>query len=219
MGHRIAIVEDHGLIAHSLATALTDRGHETHQVPLEDGDALAHRVVDVEPDLVLLDLDLGEGIDTPALIERLVEAGLQVLMVTGVADPVSQARCVAAGAIGVVAKSSTFQALVDAIEHVALTGSLLTRNAREEHLAELRTYEREERDRLARFADLTRREAEVLGELMRGRSVAQIAHRSFVSKDTVRTQVRAIRTKLGVSSQLEAITVARDAGWRPPTER
>jgi DNA-binding NarL/FixJ family response regulator len=50
---------------------------------------------------------------------------------------------------------------------------------------------------------------------MEGRSVDRIAETSFVSSDTVRTQVRAILTKLGVNSQLEAVAMARRAGWFP----
>lgn len=78
----------------------------------------------------------------------------------------------------------------------------LSRHERDELLRRLREHDREQQRRLAPFEALTTREAEMLGELMLGR--------------TVRTQVRAIRTKLGVSSQVAAIGRALQAGWQPP---
>ncbi len=89
---------------------------------------------------------------------------------------------------------------------------LLSRHERDELLRQLREHDRDRRRRLAPFDSLTPREAEVLGELMRGHTVEQIARESVVSVATVRTQVRAIRTKLGVSSQVAAIGRALQAG-------
>jgi two-component system nitrate/nitrite response regulator NarL len=62
---------------------------------------------------------------------------------------------------------------------------------------------------------LSRREREILGHLMRGATVAEIAANGVVSEATVRTQVKSILIKLEVSSQLAAIAVARRAGWQP----
>ena len=50
-------------------------------------------------------------------------------------------------------------------------------------------------------------------EIAAGRCVAQIAEQSFVSVPTVRTQVRQVLAKLDVSSQLEAVALARRSGW------
>nr|WP_281374640.1 LuxR C-terminal-related transcriptional regulator [Nocardioides soli] len=63
---------------------------------------------------------------------------------------------------------------------------------------------------------MTPREEAVLGELMQGRTVRDIASSSFVSEATVRTQVKAILSKLEVSSQLAAVGIANTAGWQPP---
>jgi DNA-binding NarL/FixJ family response regulator len=63
---------------------------------------------------------------------------------------------------------------------------------------------------------LSRREREVLGELMTGATVTDIARSAYVSEATVRTQVKSIRTKLDVSSQLAAVGIAIRAHWQPP---
>ena len=61
-----------------------------------------------------------------------------------------------------------------------------------------------------------RREAEVLGQLMDGRQVRQIAETSVVSEATVRTQVKSILSKLEVTSQIGAVGLAHHAGWSAP---
>ncbi len=213
MGSRVAVVDDHGLIAHTLATALSANGVLVSVIdPLASGD-LVSAVRAVEPTLLLLDLDLGDGGDATDLIPVLAEE-TTVVMVTGVTDAVRQARCVRAGAVGIVDKSSSFDQLLAAVGQALRDGTLLTAHEREEHLALLRKHEAEQEERLAPFAALTPREAEVLGALMRGESVEQIAKRAVVSLATVRTQVRAILSKLGVSSQLAATARAHEAGWQ-----
>ena len=60
------------------------------------------------------------------------------------------------------------------------------------------------------------RESEVLGHLMKGRAVREIAGLSVVSEATVRTQVKSILAKLEVSSQLAAVGLAHEIGWQAP---
>lgn len=219
MTQRIAIVEDHGLIAQTVATALTASGHEVDVItPPADGDLLA-AIGPSGQDLVLLDLDLGPWGDATAMIGGLAQAGVPVVMVTGVDDPVRRAACVAAGAVGVVNKSSGFDALLDAVDRTLRDGSLLSEHERQEHLALYRDHLRDEAVRLAPFEELSTREAEVLGELMAGKSVDDIAREAVVTVATVRTQVRAILRKLDASSQVAAIGRARDAAWTPPQDR
>jgi DNA-binding NarL/FixJ family response regulator len=55
----------------------------------------------------------------------------------------------------------------------------------------------------------------VLAGLLAGEPAEAIAHRSYVSLATVRSQIRAILLKLGVNSQLAAVAMAREAGWSP----
>jgi two-component system, NarL family, nitrate/nitrite response regulator NarL len=216
---RIVIVEDHGLIAHTVATALTVRGAEVTVLDPALVTDILGAVVAGSPDLVLLDLDLGPRGDAVDLIAPLTDREVPVLMVTGVDDPIRHARCVQAGAVGVLPKAGSFDDLVRAIEQVLQTGSWLDDHGRQELLAALRAHERSEQARLAPFERLTRREAEVLGALVRGRTVEAIAREAVVSVATVRSQVRAILTKLDSSSQVVAIARAREVGWVPPQER
>jgi DNA-binding NarL/FixJ family response regulator len=72
---------------------------------------------------------------------------------------------------------------------------------------------------LEAFAVLTEREQFVLAELIEGHCAEEIARAAFVSISTVRSQIKSILQKLGVSSQLAAVALARKAGWsleKPP---
>jgi DNA-binding NarL/FixJ family response regulator len=69
------------------------------------------------------------------------------------------------------------------------------------------------------FDRLTRREEEVLSSLMRGAKAREICAQSFVSMPTVRSQIRSILTKLGVTSQLAAVALAYQNGWSGRVDR
>jgi two-component system, NarL family, nitrate/nitrite response regulator NarL len=215
----LLLVEDHGLLAHTLATALQSFGLEAEVVDTTTVDDLLADLQARAPALVLLDLDLGRHGDATRLIAPLVRSGCLVVMLTGSEDAIAHARCLAEGAAGVLGKDLDLEDLLAAVERVRATGRLIDPHVREEHLALLRSHERERADRLAPFERLTPREAQVLGALMRGETVDQIARRAVVSVATVRTQVKAIRTKLGVSSQVAAIGRALEVGWQPPDQR
>jgi len=66
---------------------------------------------------------------------------------------------------------------------------------------------REREQEARRFAMLTPREQDVLGALVTGKSAVEIAESDCASVATVRSQIRGILTKLGVSSQLAAVAL------------
>ncbi|MGA3218808.1 MAG: helix-turn-helix transcriptional regulator [Acidimicrobiales bacterium] len=70
-------------------------------------------------------------------------------------------------------------------------------------------------ERLEVFEQLTRRERQVLLALMSGSTAQEISKESYVSLPTVRSQIRSILSKLGVSSQLAAVVLAYRSGWAP----
>ena len=211
---RVLIVEDHELLAGTLALALKDRGLEVFATSGPGADDVVGLAAGLAPVTVLLDLELGSDLGSGQdLIRPLTDAGGRVVMMTGVTDPARLGACVEAGAVGVLSKSDPFADLVEAVERLAKDEELLTYARRQELLADLRQARRDRRDRMKPFTDLTAREQAVLAELVAGQSVEAIATASYVSVATVRTQVRAILQKLGVNSQLAAVAMARSAGW------
>lgn len=155
-----------------------------------------------------------------ALIGPLSDEGASVVLLTASDDEAVLGEAVAAGALGVVRKADPFHELLDAIAAV-MAGEPLLSDARHHELVELSRQARSARsegDRL--IAELTGAERAVLAALIRGRSVREIAHERVVGLETVRTQVKAILRKLDARTQVQAIAIARDAGFVPePDDR
>jgi DNA-binding NarL/FixJ family response regulator len=214
-GERVLLVDDHALLAQSLSLALKSGGVDVVRATALAADDIVRAAEDHEPDVVLLDLDLGEGNGTSLpTIRRLVESGTRVVMMTGVTDRVRLAECVEAGAVGLIDKSQPFEELLVAVHRVVTHGELLDRHQRQELLGALRQHRAADRERLEVFERLTPREAEVLAALMDGKSAEQIATETYVAITTVRTHIRSTLSKLRVNSQLAAVALARRAGWQ-----
>jgi DNA-binding NarL/FixJ family response regulator len=86
---------------------------------------------------------------------------------------------------------------------------VMTEGERQTWLRRHTSYQALERERSRRLARLSPREREVLDLLAEGHRAAEVAEHFVVSMTTVRTQIRAILTKLQVNSQLEAVALLR----------
>lgn len=204
---KILIVEDHALVASGLRFGLEAEGH---QVATSDGTDLEG---EVDADIVLLDLNLGgagSGLDLMPAFEATT-----VIVLTGETDTDVLAGAYDAGAQAVLDKSIPFPKLLRQMEAIANGETTEADQRRHEIMGRRRTEDAERRRRLEPFADLTGREQAVLAMLTEGLQAAEIADRSYVSISTVRSQIRSILGKLGVSSQLTAVAMATKAGWEP----
>jgi len=213
---RVLIVEDHELLAESLALALRREGLEVTVATGPTAEAVLETGRRLRPAVTLLDLNLGDELGTGlALIAPLTADGARVVMCTGTTDRLELARCVEAGAIGLASKRDAFDELLEMVRRALQGEQLMPAGEREQLLGELHRHRLAERDRLAPFQSLTKREEAVLELLMEGRSAEAIAAKSFVSLATVRSQIRSILQKLSVNTQLAAVALARRHGWRP----
>lgn len=215
-GSTILVVEDHALLAHSLATALRAEGHLVHIARLDAEPGLLEQAARSCADVLLLDLDLGPDHDRgESLLARLPAGHMRVLVVTASTDAVRLASALERGAVAVLSKSRPFADLVEAVVAAAEGRPAMTDEARREILAEARRRRAASRERLEPFEHLTPRESQVLAMLVDGVAAEDIADRFVVSTSTVRTQIRGVLTKLRVRSQLAAVAEARRAGWLP----
>lgn len=147
------------------------------------------------------------------MIGPLMELGAKVVLFTASNDPRLLAAGLRAGAEAVINKAMAFDRLVAVLVDLAAGKELMPPQERE---ALIRTFEdqfEDEGDRLAPFAALTQREADVLRRLIVGDAPKRIAHSDGVSVSTVRGHLERIFAKLGVQGQREAIVAAREAGW------
>ena len=216
-GTRVALVEDHALLAEAMHVSLSLKGFQVVGIRLPPHGAapgaLLAGILGANPSVVLLDLDLGPAGDGGRLIQPLSRAGQRVVVLTGNTDPVRWGACLARGALTVLAKTVPLQVIVDVIERVNQGLPVMPRSQRDELVQMWLARSTDEDERRKRLNRLTPREAHVLGELVHGKRVREVALEAYVSEATVRTQVKSILAKLGVTSQLAAVALARDAGW------
>lgn len=211
---RILIVEDHRLVAQGLELGLRAEGFDvlsTDGVPA----ALPAVLADFPPDVVLLDLHLADGRSGISLMPMLRSPGRTVIVLTAETEATALARALEAGADAVLGKTMPFPQLIREILAIPQGRSTEAKNRHHQVMRDARAAEEQRAHHLAPFAGLTPREEQVLAMLIDGVQAADIAERSYVSLATVRSQIRSILTKLGVGSQLTAVSMAIKAGWTP----
>jgi len=207
------------LFAESLELALSVEGYDVRRVPLPgpNGSAgtLLSALIRQNPRVVLLDLDLGRLGDGIQLITRLATAGINVVVVTGSPDRARWGEAIRQGARVVLSKSRPLSDILRTVRRINQGLPVMEHEEREDLLRHWHRERAHQQELVTRLERLTRREAQVLGELMRGHTVNEIAATSVVSEATVRTQVKSILAKLEVTSQLAAVGLAHQVGWKP----
>jgi DNA-binding NarL/FixJ family response regulator len=214
---RLAIVEDHELLAESLFYVLRDEGYQAAVISGESLEEIGDSVIEFGPEVVLLDLNLGPDLGSALpLVRRLTGKGTRVVIITGVEDRMKLSESIEAGAVGLISKGASFESLLMAIREAVESDAAMSELERQQWLAELRRFRAEDERRRKPFERLTPREQEVLARLCQGHSASEIADESYVALSTVRSQIRAVLMKLGVGSQLEAVAAAHRSGWLSP---
>lgn len=212
---RVLLVEDHRMVGEMMQANLRARGMDAALSACISAEAILAEARAQRPELVILELELadaGSGLD---LIRPLIALGASVLVLSGVDDRLQLARCLEAGAVGVVSKTEPFLSVLEKIGRAARGEAVTPLNDRVQYLTDLQRHRRDSESKMAPFVALTRREREVLRLMVEGRAAAEIAQRSYVSLATVRTQIRAVLQKLGVNSQMAAVALARNHAWVP----
>ena len=201
---RVLIVDDHPVVRAGIRAVL---GGEPELQVIGEADSAASAVAAAErlhPDLVLMDLRLGDGPSgavATALLRELPEAPA-VLVLTNSDTDADILSAVAAGASGYLLKDAPPAELVAAVRAAAAGESALAPAIAARLLDRLRTPQ----------VTLTARELEVLELVAAGCSNAETAARLHVSETTVKTHLSHINTKLGVSSRGAAVAAARRMG-------
>ncbi|GAA3649918.1 response regulator transcription factor [Nocardioides ginsengisoli] len=217
---RVTVVDDHVLFAESVALTLEAEGYLVKRLDITAPPATLASVLATAlrtvPRVVLLDLDLGRVGDGTRLIAPLTASGAAVVALTATSDLADWGESLRQGAKTVLSKASPLHEVMTTIRSVC-DGRPVLRSQERQALIDTAVRERDAtREIRTRLDRLTRREQEVLGALMRGEQVREIARARVVSEATVRTQIKSILAKLETGSQIAAIGAAYRAGWRPP---
>jgi DNA-binding NarL/FixJ family response regulator len=216
---KVVIIEDHDLFAETLDLALSMEGYLVRRLPPPARAGSPHlllsAVARVDPRVVLLDLDLGAFGDASRLITPMAKQGANIVVVTASADRTRWGGCLYYGARKVLTKTQPLNEILSVVRRLNRGLAVQDRHEREALLHLWHEQDRSKQEIRARFDLLTPRERQVLLAMMDGVLVRDIARQSVVSEATVRTQVKSILSKLGVSSQLAAVGMAHQIDWRP----
>jgi DNA-binding NarL/FixJ family response regulator len=204
---RIVLVDDHEVVRLGLMALIDDLPWAELAAEAGNAEDAVRAVEEHRPDVVIMDIRLpGEsGIDaTRRIHDRWPD--VRVLMLTSYADDDLIFSALQAGASGYVLKQIGSRSLIDALDAVRRGEALLDPSVTQRVISRVREQEAERHT--AAFHGLSPREMEVLAEVAKGQSNAEIAELLGLAEKTVRNHVSAILAKLGLTNRIEAATYA-----------
>jgi DNA-binding NarL/FixJ family response regulator len=214
---RLLIAEDETLVRHALAQLLAaeDDIEVVGQAP--NGEAAVIAAQAQQPDVILMDINMPK-LDGIAATRRIAQEtpNCAVIMLTVLDDDDSLFEAIKAGARGYVLKDAPPEEVQIAIRAAAngeafLGAPLIARVMGEfARISRLRAAAKEV------FAELSRREMEVLELLGKGMRNREIAGTLYISEKTVKNHISAILAKLQVNDRTEAALLAAKHGLSDP---
>ena len=202
---RTLITDDHKVVRRGLRGFLElDPGLEVVG-EASNGEEAVEMALRLEPDVVLMDLlmPVMDGIEATREI-RLRRPEVEVVALTSVLEDASVTGAIKAGAIGYLLKTTEADELCEAIRAAAAGQVRLAPEAAARLMREVRAPESPE--------TLTKREAEVLKLVARGKANKQVARELFIDEKTVKSHVHSILSKLNVKSRTQAALYAVRVG-------
>ena len=207
MPARILIVDDHPLTREALSSLLGAHGLNVIGCASDGAEAIVE-AGRLQPDLVLLDLSM-PGVDGLTALPRLREAApdCEVVVLTASGTEENLLGAIRGGAAGYLLKSEPPERIVEFLRGVGRGEAALSGAIARRLLEQVREGGGRDAGGVpdAIAAALSAREVEVLLLLDERLDTDEIAKRLFISEHTVRSHVKSVLAKLGVSSRREAI--------------
>ncbi|HZB48115.1 MAG TPA: response regulator transcription factor [Mycobacteriales bacterium] len=198
---RVLIAEDMHMIRGALVALLSLEDDVEVVAELERGDLIVQTALETHPDVAVVDIDL-PGLDgltaAEQLHQRLPEC--RTLVLTGLSQPGNLLRALKVHVRGFIVKDAPAETLADGVRRVARGERVID--------PELVAAALE-----AGSSPLTPRETDVLREASSGVPTDQIAARLSLSPATVRNYLSNAISKVGGRNRIDAIRIARNAGW------
>ncbi|MDL4775124.1 MULTISPECIES: response regulator [Thermomonosporaceae] len=213
---RILVVDDQTVVREGLVLLLELLPGIEVAGAAGDGERAVQMVAEVRPDVVLMDLRMPriDGVEATRLIKR-AHPEVEVVVLTTYADDDSIFAALRAGARGYLTKDAGADEIAQAVRAVRGGASQLDPAVQRRLVEAVASGERPARG--GGLPDgLTRREAEVLALIARGRSNTEIAGDLFISEATVKTHINNLFAKAGLRDRAQAVTYAFRHGLAAP---
>lgn len=208
---RIVLIDDHQSFMDGLAMVINSQTPAMEVVGMASNRAEAMTaVVNSKPDLILMDMDLGDSLSLDFLPELLEKTSAKVLMLTGMQDPDLHDSAIVKGARGVLLKGESAKVILKAIEKVH-SGEIWASNAVLGRVLERMNGAKKQIDPEARkIADLTARERGIIRSLVmfEASTNEEIADHLYISKSTLKNHLTTIYSKLELKNRIELLKYA-----------
>ena len=202
------IVDDHVVIRTGLRMLIEQDQRMRVVAQAGNRSEAIERAMSERPDVVILDLVLGDE-DGLSFLPELCQASpnSRVLVLTGVQNPEAHRRAIRRGAMGIVLKEHAADQLLKAITKVAEGEVWIERSLMGSMIQEFNKPALVDPE-VAKIESLTDREREVIALLGEGLKNKQVGERLFISETTVTHHLSSVFSKLEVSDRLELIIYA-----------
>ncbi|MFE3472727.1 response regulator transcription factor [Streptomyces sp. B27] len=203
---RILLCDDHVVVRAGLLALLGSEPDIEVVGEAGSGEEAVVLAARLTPDVVLMDLQLGEGIDGVEATRRIAAGGrVHVLVLTTYDTDADITRAIEAGATGYLLKAERPEELFAAIRSAAQGRTTLSAPVASRVMARMRSPR----------PTLTDRERDILAQLSQGLGNRDIARALFISEATVKTHLGRIYDKLGVDTRAGAVSVAKEQRLLP----
>jgi len=217
---RVLVADDQAAVREGLALLLDTIPGLTVVGQAEDGLAAVAQAAELQPDVVLMDLNMPrcDGIDATARILA-GQPGIRIVVLTTYEDDDSIVRALQAGALGYLTKAANRADIERAVKAAAAGQAILDPTVQQRLLAAATGTGTGTSDEPHSPEDLTAREADVLRLIAAGHANREIARLLFVGEATIKTHINRIFTKTGSRDRAQAIHYAFNHGYADPQRR
>jgi DNA-binding NarL/FixJ family response regulator len=213
---RVLLVDDDALMRAGLASILSSDAAVDVVGEAADGRDAVERVDALRPDVVLMDVRMPEVDGITATRDVVAASDTRVVILTTFEDDEYIFGALTAGASGFLLKRTTPESLIEAIKAVAAGDSLLSPSVTRRVIDRMAALPSGEALLDRRLEELTARERDVLEQIARGLSNAEIAGALVIEESTVKTHVKRILLKLGLRDRVQAVIFAYESGLTRP---
>ena len=217
MGIKVLIADDQAMVRAGLKMILEADPEIRVVAEVDDGAKAVASIASVSPDVVLMDIQMPvlNGLEATKLITSKFGDKTRVLILTTFERDDYIFEALRSGASGFILKNSPPEDLVTAIKVVAEGNALFAPSVTKRIISEFAHHPAPDMCS-EKLKQITERETEVLLQVARGKTNAEIAEQLFISETTVKTHISNILTKLDLKDRVQTIIFCYECGLVEP---